>query len=64
VVAEHGREDVEAPAGEGDDGLDVAFSFGAFPQVVGLGNGAASDAVEGGEVAGAEEAAVVAAGSA
>jgi hypothetical protein len=34
-VAEHGVEEVGASAGEGDEGLVVAFAFGAFAVVVG-----------------------------
>ena len=35
VVAEHRPQDVEASAGQGQDGLDVGFAFGAFAVVVG-----------------------------
>jgi len=35
VVAQHGPQDVEASAGQGEDGLGVGFAFGAFAVVVG-----------------------------
>lgn len=35
AVAEHGVEDVAASAGEGDEGLVVAFALGDFAVVVG-----------------------------
>jgi hypothetical protein len=41
AVAEHGVEDVAAPASEGDEGLVVAFALGDFAVVVGAGDGVA-----------------------
>jgi len=35
AVSEHGEEDVDAAAGQADDGSVVAFAFGAFAVVVG-----------------------------
>jgi transposase len=35
AVAEHGEEDVDAAAGECDEGGDVVFAFASFPVVVG-----------------------------
>jgi hypothetical protein len=43
VVAEHGPQDVEASAGQGENGLGVGFAFGAFPVVVGAGGGVVAD---------------------
>jgi WD40-like Beta Propeller Repeat len=37
--SEHGVQDVDAPAGEGDDGLVVAFAFGALAGVEGAAGG-------------------------
>lgn len=39
VVADEGPEDVDAAAGEGDDGLVVVFAFGPFSVVEGAGMG-------------------------
>ena len=33
VVAQHGPQDVEASAGQRQDGLGVGFAFGSFPVV-------------------------------
>lgn len=53
VVAEHGPQDVESAAGQGDDGLGVGFSFGSLAVVVDARGriGAAGDLC--GQVAGA-----------
>ena len=45
AVAEHGVEDVDAAAGEADEGGVVVFALGAFVVVVGAGCGG----VQGGE---------------
>nr|CAA09800.1 Hed protein [Mycobacterium avium subsp. paratuberculosis] len=63
VVAQHGPQDVEAAAGQGEDGLGVAFSFGAFSVVVGARGGVGADADQGRQVAGAQQAPVVASGA-
>jgi hypothetical protein len=43
VVAEHGPQDVEAAAGQRENGLDVGLAFGAFPVVIGAGCGVVPD---------------------
>jgi choline dehydrogenase-like flavoprotein len=63
VVAQHGPQDVEASAGQGDGGLGVGFAFGAFAVVVGTRGEVGADGDLGGQVAGAQQAAVVAAGA-
>jgi hypothetical protein len=64
IVSEHGPENVEASAGQCDDGLGMAFAFGSFSLVVSLGGWAPADAGEGGEVKGTQQAAIVATGAA
>jgi hypothetical protein len=44
LVAEHGPQDVDAAAGESEDGLTVAFALGAFALVERFGGWAALDA--------------------
>src|SRR5271165_7423956 len=63
VVAQHGPQDVEASAGQGEDGLGVGFAFGTFAVVVGARGRVGADGDLGREVAGAQQASVVAAGS-
>ena len=63
VVAQHGPQDVEASAGQRQDGLGVGFAFGSFAVVVGARGGVGADGDVCGQVAGAEQAAVVAAGA-
>lgn len=50
VVAEEGPQDVDASAGEGDDGGDVLVALGSFLEVVGAVGAVADDAGLGGEV--------------
>ena len=63
VVAQHGPQDVEASAGQGEDGLGVGFAFGSFAVVVGARGGVGADGDLGGQIAGAQQASVVAAGA-
>src|SRR5882757_1725763 len=63
VVSEHGPQDVEASPGQCDYGLGVGFAFGPFAVVVGAGDGVGADGALGRQVAGAQQATVVAAGS-
>nr|AAF08612.1 unknown [Mycobacterium avium] len=63
VVAQHGPQDVEAPAGQGEDGLGVGFAFGSFAVVVGPGCGVGTDGDLGGQVTGSQQSSVVAAGA-
>jgi len=58
VVAEHGPSDVDAAAGDGDEGLLVRLALCAFPVVERSRGGTGFEAGEGGEVAGSEESAV------
>ena len=46
LVAEHGVQDVDAAAGEGQDGLVVGLALCAFAGVVGLAGGVAADGDE------------------
>src|SRR5262249_41837882 len=62
VVAQHCPQDVEASTGEGQDSLGVAFSFGAFAVVVGPGRGVGAGGDVGGQITGAKQPSVVAAG--
>src|SRR5271156_7220739 len=62
VVAEHGPLDVEASAGQGEDGLGVGFAFGSLAVVVDAGGGIGADGDLGGQVAGSKESPVGAAG--
>lgn len=50
VVAEQGPEDVDAAAGEGDDGGNVFVALGPFLEVVGAVGAVADDAGLSGEV--------------
>ena len=63
VVAQHGPQDVEASAGQGEDGLGVGFAFGSLAVVVGPGGGVGADGDLGGQVAGSQQSSVVAAGA-
>ena len=63
VVAQHCPQDVESSAAQGEDGLGVMFAFGAFAVVVGAGGRVGADGGLGREVAGAQQASVVAAGA-
>src|ERR1700756_1329723 len=63
VVAQHGPQDVEASAGQGEDGVGMGFAFEAFSVVVGARGRVGADGDLGGQVAGAEESSVVAAGA-
>ena len=63
VVAQHRPQDVEASAGQGDDGLGVGFAFGSLAVVVRPGGGVGADGDVGGQVAGAQQSSVVAAGA-
>src|SRR5271166_5687799 len=63
VVAQHGPQDVEASAGQGEDGLGVGFAFESFAVVVGARGGVGADGDVSGQVAGAQQAPVVAAGA-
>ena len=58
VVAQHGPQDVEASAGQGEDGLGVGFAFGAFAVVVGARGRVGADGDLGRQVAGAQQASV------
>src|SRR5579875_2164445 len=60
VVAEHGPQDVDAAAGQGQDGLGVLFALGSLAVIEGPGLLAASDADQGGCVEDPAEQAVVA----
>src|SRR5271155_3141669 len=62
VVAQHRPQDVEASSGQGQDGLGVGFAFGSFAVVVGARRGVGANGDVGGQVAGAQQAPVVAAG--
>jgi transposase len=63
VVAQHCPQHVEASAGQCEDCLGVGFAFGSFAVVVGARGGVGADGDLGGQVAGAQQAAVVAAGA-
>src|SRR5215469_18653616 len=63
VVAQHCPQDVEASTGEGQNSLGVAFSFGAFAVVVGPGRGVGAGGDVGGQITGAKQPSVVAAGA-
>src|SRR5947209_18327157 len=47
AVAQHGVQDVDASAGEGEDGLVVAFAFGSFAVVEGAAGGVVKRAERG-----------------
>src|SRR5271166_1345543 len=63
VVAQHRPQHIEASAGKGQDSLGVAFAFGSFAVVVSPGCGVGAGGDVGGQIADAQQAPVVAAGS-
>src|SRR5204862_3746156 len=62
IVAEQCPQDVDASAGEGEDGLDVALAFGAFAVIEASGVRAGLDAEQGGGVEDALQGSAVALG--
>ena len=64
VIAEHGPQDVDAAAGEGEDGLLVRFTFGAFAVIEGVRLCASAGRDLGGEVHRPQQPSVVSPGTA
>lgn len=64
VVSEHGPQDVDAAAGEGEDGLLVCFTFGAFAVIEGVRLCASAGRDLGGEVHRPQQTSVVSPGTA